>query len=290
MTPDICLKVIQDIYPQLGIQAVQEADNGQYNYVLIADDTYIFRFARFEAGRQQLKAEISLWQALQNRLPIAIPNPLYNSSDAPLGEAFMGYEMLVGDVLNMYQLESTFDDTTCDKLAHQLAYFLERLHTIDPQHLGVALNPPQQCDYWAGLYKRIQDKLYDKMSADAQQSVSEHFEHYLDDAQHFDYTPTLIHGDFGTGNILFDANTNSFSAVLDIAPQLGDPAIDLAALYGFNGRGKDFFARIAQFYPNAETLFPRILFYSGTYALQEALYGVENGVDDALSAGLADYR
>ena len=37
------------------------------------------------------------------------------------------------------------------------------------------------------------------------------------------------------------------------------------------------------------TFLPRILFYIGTYALQEALYGIENNDIEALEAGLEDY-
>jgi aminoglycoside 2''-phosphotransferase len=42
-------------------------------------------------------------------------------------------------------------------------------------------------------------------------------------------------------------------------------------------------------YPTLDTLWPRIRFYKGTFALLEALYGVEHDDAAALQAGLADY-
>jgi aminoglycoside 2''-phosphotransferase len=35
---------------------------------------------------------------------------------------------------------------------------------------------------------------------------------------------------------------------------------------------------------------PRIAFYAGTFALQEALFGIEHDDPDAFAAGIARYR
>jgi aminoglycoside 2''-phosphotransferase len=77
----------------------------------------------------------------------------------------------------------------------------------------------------------------------------------------------------------------SESGVIDFdSARVGDPANDLAAAscYGLD--------RLARVYPEADAAIPRVQFYVGTFALQEALFGVENGDDGAFERGIAAYR
>ena len=39
-----------------------------------------------------------------------------------------------------------------------------------------------------------------------------------------------------------------------------------------------------------EAALPRVKFALGTFALQEALFGIENGDQEAFEAGIAEYR
>jgi aminoglycoside 2''-phosphotransferase len=289
MNIESCLNAIHHAYPKLEINHVRAVTEGQYNYVLVADERYVFRFPRYEIRKQQLQAEADMLAAMQQQLPIPVPNPIYLRVDAPVGEAFLGYSMLKGRAFDIYALETDFDEATRDKLAEQLAGFLKALHSIPLDTIPAALSQPPRRDYWANMYQRIQSKLFDRMRHDARQTVTQHFESYLNQPEIFDYPACLIHGDFGTGNILLDEQTQSISAVLDLEALQGDAALDLAALYGFNGRGQVFARRIARHYPEMETMMARILFYCGTYALEEALHGIENGDDAALKAGLEPY-
>jgi aminoglycoside 2''-phosphotransferase len=120
--------------------------------------------------------------------------------------------------------------------------------------------------------------------------VARHFETHLADAATFAYTPALIHGDFGASNILYDAKARAISGIIDWSSAgLGDPAVDLAALICPASYGEEFAARLAGVYPGVAELLPRARFYIGTFALQEALFGVEQGDDEALRRGLEEY-
>ena len=69
------------------------------------------------------------------------------------------------------------------------------------------------------------------MRLDARDAVTQHFESYLARNEMWDWTPALIHGDFGPGNILYDASRRAISGVIDFScAGLGDPATDFAAL------------------------------------------------------------
>ena len=48
--------------------------------------------------------------------------------------------------------------------------------------------------------------------------------------------------------------------------------------------------RLARSYPFVERMAERLAFYAGTFALQEALFGIENGDRQAFENGIAAYR
>ena len=47
--------------------------------------------------------------------------------------------------------------------------------------------------------------------------------------------------------------------------------------------------RCMRFYPGSEKLLPHIHFYRGIFALEEALFGIENDDREAFQAGIAQY-
>lgn len=282
------LDTIRRVFPDRQLNAVTQTAAGQNNTVLIVDDRYVFRFPLYEAGRRQLQFETRVLQVLQGKVPLAVPNPTYVRLDAPIGQAFMGYRTIQGQSTNIYTLESRYPENVCDRLAQQLGGFLNTLHGIALNAFGTDLPEAEGIAYWADMYERIRDRLFERMRIETRDEVSQHFEDYLNAPDDFD--PCLIHGDFGTGNILFDPDKATFTGVIDFGgAAIGDPAVDLAAIYGFQGRGDDFARRVAQHYPAMESMMRRIRFYSGTFALQEALFGIENGDEAALQAGLAEY-
>ena len=68
---------------------------------------------------------------------------------------------------------------------------------------------------------------------------------------------------------------------------VGDPAMDLAAAL----TGPASFARcFTRVYPVTEEIMRRVRFYQGTFALQEALFGIETGDHDAFRSGIDPYR
>jgi aminoglycoside 2''-phosphotransferase len=103
-----------------------------------------------------------------------------------------------------------------------------------------------------------------------------------------DFTRRLIHGDFGTSNLLYDAAARRITGVIDFdGAGPGDPATDIAALMSY---GDDFMSLLVDEYPVSEGLLARARLYRGTFALQEALFGIEHGDSDAFDVGIEEYR
>lgn len=289
---DAFLQVIHEAYPDLVIKAARLNQHGQFNDILIVNDEMIFRFPKTEREAEKLALETVLLQNVQTRVTLPIPNAVYWSKEtAVIGQVFMEYRLLPGEPLWPATLRALKDETQIQHLAEQLATFLRQLHTTPTDALTVELPAFRGCAEWQELYDRFKAKLFPFMRPDARAWTTRHFEAFLQDARNCTYEPALIHGDFGPSNILYDAQTKSISGVIDFSSmQWGDPAVDFAALIGPISYSEQFLARFSTIYPDIDAVLSRSRFYAGTFALQEALYGLEDGDQQAFERGIADYR
>lgn len=280
---------ITEIYPDLAIDTVSLNQDGQFNDVIIVNNRLIFRFAKYLDGIKTLQQETIILRNIRAYVTLDIPNPIYQNLDTQIvGDAFVGYEMIPGTPLWYEDFLAIDDDEMLEAMAIQLATFLRELHTIPADEvMPVDLPVFDQRDEWADMYARIQAKLFSYMRPEARHQVARHFETFLDNPGVYQFSPVLRHGDFGTGNIIFDPDTCAITGIIDFGfAGLGDPAIDFAGLLGF---GEPFCKRCLNVYPEIAETVERIEFYRGTFALQEALFGIENGDNEAFKSGIADY-
>lgn len=280
------LQAIQAIYPDLAVQTAVFNDEGQYNTVLILNDNLVFRFPRYAGGLEQLALETKILTAVQPYLPLPVPNPLFvNFGQAEVGKAFMGYRLIPGEPLYPAAFAQVHDKVA---LAAQIAHFLQALHAVPIRELVDEPLPVSDTkEEWWDVYGRIQTKLFPYMRLDACKQVAHHFESVLDDPQQIAYEPVLRHGDFGTGNLLHNPQTGQMNGIIDFGfTVLGDPAFDVAGLLTY---GEPFVQEVARHYPAVAQFWPRIWFYRGTFALFEALFGIENGDEVAFQRGIEQY-
>ena len=284
------LRRIRQVCPELRITSVRSIESGQYNDVLVADDRWIFRFPRFSEGVQGLARETSILRAIRGAITLATPYPVHTAFEPAVpGEVFAGYEMIKGEPLWRETLSRIDDTATLDRLAAQLGGFLMELHGLSPKARTLpGLPASDHSESWRSLYARIQEKLVPLMAPESGQRVRDHFERFLSGAARLKIEPVFVHGDLGGSNILFDSERGQLTGVIDFGScRLGDPALDLAALATY---GEPFLRRILSVYPAPETSIARIRFYLGTFALQEALYGLEHDDQEAFERGIDGYR
>jgi aminoglycoside 2''-phosphotransferase len=286
------IQAIHDVYPALSIEVAHLNQQGQFNDVLVINSEYIFRFPKTQREALKLDRETKLLRQLQSRVILPVPNPIYQSKDAASpGRAFMGYRLLPGEPLRPETFLAVKDEGQLQHLATQLALFLRQLHGISAEELGVKLPAFEGCDEWREMYERFRCKLFPFMRADARAGVAKHFEDFLSDERNCSHVPVLIHGDFGPSNILYDVQAGSISGILDFGfARWGDPALDFAALSGPVSYPEAFLERFSSLYPGINALLARSHFYKGTFALQEALYGIEENNREAFESGIASYR
>jgi aminoglycoside 2''-phosphotransferase len=280
------IRAIQAAYPELVVETAVFNEEGQYNQVLLVNNNTIFRFPRFAGGVAQLALETKILTAVRPYLPLAVPNPIYSQFQNPnIGQAFMGYQRIPGEPLMPAAFAKIADKVV---IARQIARFLQALHAVPIRDLlDEPLPVSDTKEEWWDVYGRIQTKLFPYMRLDACKSVAYHFESVLDDPNQYKFEPVLRHGDFGTGNLLHDPITQQMSGIIDFGfTVIGDPAFDVAGLLTY---GESFVEEVSTHYPAMGEFWPRIRFYRGTFALLEALYGIENGDEIAFHQGMEAY-
>jgi aminoglycoside 2''-phosphotransferase len=277
---------IQTAYPELHIDTIEWSGDGQNNDVVTVNRSLIFRFPRYRQGIDALRTEMCILGAIGRDRTLPIPRPAYVSLESEaVGEVFMGYEALPGVPFGRERY-AALAPSARQALAHALGSFLLRLHAHPADSVtGCGLHSGPPLRGWECMYAQITDRLFPLMGEAAKAWTSRHFDRFLQDPRHTDLPVVLVHGDFGGSNILIDPETAQLTGVIDFSSaQLDDPAVDLAAA---STAGDDLLDRMADTYPLAATAADRIAFYRGTFALQEALFGVESGDEQALRAGLA---
>ncbi len=278
------LETIHTIYPGIDIRSARQlTHDGEFNDIFIINDELVFRFPRFPENIPDFLREMELLTRLQGRLPLPIPNPIYTSS-AP-EKVCMGYRLIPGQPLQPDLMNRITNEAIIQGLAKQLADFLFILHHLTPGTLGLDF-PLQNMLAWVStFYGEVREQLFAHMRREACLALTGHFDHYFKTRDLQNYTPVIIHGDFGGSNILFE--DDRISGILDFSSAgYSDPALDIAAISTY---GEPFFRHFSQFYPVSESMLQRARFYRGIFALEEALYGWKNNDKDAFERGMEQY-
>jgi len=280
---------IRMFFPELNVKLAEINQDGQYNDVLVINESLIFRFAKVHDAIRTLRREVTILHHLQDRISLPIPNPTYVNIDSKtIGEVFVGYPMIPGIPLWRKNFQKITNSEVRHKMAAQLATFLKELHQVPINEIPLEFQTEDKPEDWGKMYRQIQEKLFLYMRADARQDVSRHFENFFVNLNQYEFSPKLRHGDFGTGNILFSFENQSIAGVIDFGGVgLGDPAGDFAGLFISFGEG--FYRNCYSVYPEMEAALERVKFFCGTFALQEALFGFDNNDQDAFQAGMKNY-
>jgi aminoglycoside 2''-phosphotransferase len=284
---------IKQVYPDLSIEDCQPNDIGQNNDVLIINKSLVFRFPKYKKGIVRLKEETEILECIKNIASIPIPYPIYQSfENLEVGKVFTGYNLIKGFPLWKESFAKIENENLVKRLASQLVAFLIEIHSISREKVDEFLQLEDNDDpreEMSELFHKIQNKLFPFIRKEAQKEISHSFETFLNSETCLNLKPTLIHGDFGASNIIWEPDTCKISGIIDFGGSgLGDPAYDFAGI--LSSYGEDFFNMCINLYPNGTEISERVKFYKSTFALQEALHGIENNDIQAFENGIKDYR
>ncbi|WP_377890765.1 phosphotransferase family protein [Alkalihalobacillus sp. R86527] len=277
---------INAVYPELTIASIVQNTIGQNNDVVIVNDSLVFRFPKYEKGIDALKKETALLSDVRKHVSLPIPFPTYKSFEpCETGKVFAGYELIEGEPLWRDTFKRMTRGEDVEQIARQLVTFLTELHTTSPSD-QTSEDSHREVEE---LFVRIQKKLFSYMRKDARKKVTNLFETFLENEKHACISKKRIHGDFGASNILWNHERCEITGVIDFGEtEIGDPAYDFAGLLA--SYGEDFFRQCLTLYPDGEDILERVMFYRETFALQEALHGIEHNDEEAFENGIKDYR
>ncbi|MFI9811671.1 capreomycin phosphotransferase [Saccharothrix variisporea] len=278
MTLSHYVDVVQRACPGVDLADVS-VHSGQFHDVLITHDR-VFRFPKTAAAAAELPARAAVLTAIDAAdLGVGVPVPL--SEVGP--EGFLVLSRLHGTPLE--RADATSPDVV-DVVAAEFARVLRALAAADVEKVGRVV-PFADPGRWAEFAGRVRTTLFPLMSADGRARA----ERELAAAVGLDHVATgLVHGDLGGENVLWQQveELPQLTGIVDWdEAKVGDPAEDLAAVGASYGTA--LLERVVALL-GAEDAWPRIRAYQGTFALQQALAGAEDGDDEELDDGLTGYR
>lgn len=281
------LESIVKIYPEFKNSSVEMVDHGQNNQILILEKKVIFRFPKSERNKRALTIEYDTLLILKEKINFKIPDFKYHHFATSLIENFVGYEMIHGEPL----FKAVFLEKDHRLLGLQLSNILRELHQPNlRRQLESRVKVIDPYIIWEDMYLRIKEKLFVFMNEEAKEETRKNFEDILHALGDVNFESTLIHGDFGPSNIIVSQNDSTINGIIDFGEvHIGDPAVDIASLIGPLGYGEAFILNHFDSYPDAKNLLKRAKLYTKTFALQEALYGIENDDQRAFDTGIKIY-
>jgi aminoglycoside 2''-phosphotransferase len=245
--------------------AVTVMEEGQNNLVYALGDK-ILRIPRHRQAERELVREAKLLDILERRLPAPVPRLALHEID---GSAVSVHRKIEGAVLRGVE---TLSPRAQERLAGDLAGFLRSLHSL-PTDLLRELAAPAPSNEWQTLLRRFEAHVFPTIDAVAATRLRAEFGRFL---QICDSLPrSIIHGDFGTGNILVDRDYR-LSGVIDFAGcDVGDPAYDYASLAA--GLGDAFTSLVLEGCAPDAGAIGRMAFYRALFPLLDRLDAAEHG-------------
>lgn len=203
---------------------------------------------------------------------------------------FTGYQLIEGTPLWSKTMREIDDDNQAQNLAAQLVQFLTELHAQPVFHLDIEKRSTGDIrQSIVELYNNFKEKLFPYMNDTSRVEVAQSFEDFISKDELFHFKSVLIHGDFGSSNILWDSTRKSITGIIDFGEtEIGDPAYDFAGL--LSSYGGPFVKRCLRLYPDGDKVLERMNFYKSTFALQEALHGITHNDLTAFENGMKGYR
>ena len=267
--------------PELALETAALFRAGQNNELVLVNDELLFRFPKYAKGIAGLRREQAILKAVRTRLPLATPHYIYCNLDGEVGRAFVGYRKLPGSSLWTEEFARISDEGTIDRLATDVASFLQTLHATPLDSISMPLGPPDSQAGWQDMFSRIREVVYPHLTAEARRWTTERFAAFLEDDEHFAFSKVLRHGDFGTSNTLYSSEQRRVVGIIDFGHAgVGDAAIDFAGLCV--SYGEPFLKRCARVYPLMDQCWERIRFYANcAFVLEDALFCVEHDLDEA---------
>lgn len=277
--------VISNQFPQLCPVTARYLGEGYDSIAFDVAPNWVFRFPNRADVEAQLLCEIRVLPRFVNDAPLAIPEyEFVGVPSALFPRHFGGYRKLQGEpALGIDAMQYA------DSIAPALGSFLTWLHSrnvVDAAALGV---PP--IDVCALMSELGEETSTDLLAVQDLENVDT----LAGWRAYFASTPpgprderrsVLLHGDLAAEHVLWAPQEARVLGVIDWSEiAMGDPAIDLAALYHWGGPRFALCALAHYRAPVDTATLDRARYVAACRGLADIVFGMETGRDEYIEAG-----
>jgi aminoglycoside 2''-phosphotransferase len=264
---------VKQVWPGADLVEAHFNDEGQSNDVLIANDGWVYRFAKNDAARADLEREAKVIHLLGGYVDAQVPE-----SELP-EPGIMRQKKIHGQTLDRHTLLRQPPEVQ-ERLCEEIAHFLFQIHRVPEDQLRAArVGKSQVLDGIADaktLYADCERELFPHLKSYAVDVIREHFEPVLTGALSLDAPAVLIHGDLNPSHILWDPERGRLVGIIDFGMAgFGDSALDYAAL--LLSHGETTLRRMHQHHHSIGEKIDRARFWSLAIELKLTLSGLRSG-------------
>ncbi|USK54249.1 aminoglycoside phosphotransferase family protein [Cytobacillus solani] len=237
-------KMIMCNFKNLKINHIMPLGEGWMSRAYLINHEIVFRFPKEKDGAIDTEKEIKALPSLKKHISLKIPEFIYCGKQDN-GYPFVGYRLLPGVPMDE-QLFCSLPSETKDKIAHQIAEFMDQISSFCVEQ-AKNLNIPETnfYQYYLENFNEVKKKAFTKINQDMQTYIAFRFETYLEDKNHFRYSPKLLHADLSMDHLLFDLKRQEITGIIDFGDmKIGDP--DYEYLYLLEECGETFTKKVME--------------------------------------------
>ncbi|MFK9092767.1 phosphotransferase family protein [Bacillus salipaludis] len=237
-------KMIISNFENMKINHIMQLGEGWMSRAYLINHEFVFRFPKEKDGAIDTEKEIKVLPNLKKHLSLNIPEFIYCGKQDN-GYPFVGYRLLPGESMDE-QLFCTLPSETKNKIAHQVAEFMDQISSFSVEQ-AKNLNIPEKnfYQYYLETFNEVKEKAFTKINQDMQTYISFQFETYLENKNHFRYSPKLLHADLSMDHLLFDKERQELTGIIDFGDmKIGDP--DYEYLYLLEECGEEFTKKVME--------------------------------------------
>jgi aminoglycoside 2''-phosphotransferase len=279
-------KLIEKCFPQIKVRHSRQIVTGWENFVLEVNRKYIFRFPKYKETEKRLASEIESLPALRRQISVEVPNYEFVwRGGRKYPRWFGGYRKISGVTIG----SSNLGKERLRPVAAQIADFLKQLHRIRSRGKQFPHIPSYSPAEWLrstrAYYRKIRRVVYPVLNYQLRARSETFWQKFFSELREANFEPTLIHGDLGGENILFDPVTGRLTGILDWSYlQVSDPAFEFAHLFIYKPALGDEVLR--HYKIRGSNMKKRIQWYVDSEPFYDILWGVSHHWDRAKKLGL----
>ena len=277
---------IRTNFPELLISSIESLGEGFRNQAVLVNDDWVFRFPKNQQAAEDLAKEIRLLPQLADKVKLDIPQFRMIGTQQN-GRPFVGYRKLKGEIIGEDGL-SHLNGDTLNQVAFQLADFLDALHRFPAEKAVQAGVPVRDLkNEFDALYREVKIHAFQLFDHPVREYISQRFESYLGQAEHFSYTPAFIHGDLSPDHFLLDPEKRELTGIIDFGDAvLSDPDYDY--VYLLEDGGLSFTKQVMCYrgISNPDAKLKKIAWFVTFDQLHDLLEGIHSGDDARIAEGL----